>query len=194
MVLKKAPGEYRLIHHMSFPNRSYINDRILDKFSSVQYATICDAIQKIKMAGQQCHLAKTYVKIAFRIISVSPSDYQLLGMEWQGFYSFDKCMPMGFSSSCKTFELVNTALEWVAHKHVKIDYTVYLLDDFFIIAPSFQQCKSQLSNFITFCDFVDVPIAPQKTCGPSTVLSFAGIELAINLFEARPPGRRLRNV
>ena len=143
------------------------------------------------MAGQQCHLAKTYVKNAFRMIPVSPSDYHLLGMEWQGFYYFDKCMPMRFYSSCKTFELVSTALEWVAHKHLKIDYTVYLLDDFFIIAPSFQQCKSQLSNFISFWDFVGVPIAPDKTCGPSTVLSFAGIELATNLFEARLPREKI---
>ena len=58
---KKTPGEYRLIHHLSFP-----------KGSSVQYATICDAIQKIKMAGKLSHLAKTDVKNAFRIIPVSP--------------------------------------------------------------------------------------------------------------------------
>lgn len=135
VVPKKTPGEYRLIHHLSFPKGSSINDGILDKFSSVQYATICDAIHKIKMAGKQCHLTKTDVKNAFRIIPVSPSDYHLLGMEWQCFYYFDKCMPMGCSSSFKTFELVSTALEWVAHKHLRIDYIIHLLDDFLIIAP-----------------------------------------------------------
>ena len=175
MVPKRTPGEYCLVHHLSFPKGSSISDGISDKFSSVQYATICDAIQKIKIAGKQCHLAKTDVKNAFRIIPVSPTDYHL-GMEWQGFYYFNKCMSMGCSSFCKTFELVNTALDWVSHKHLKIDYIIHLLDNFLIVAPSFQQCKSQLSNFISFCNFVGVPIAQDKTRSPSTVLSFAGIE------------------
>ena len=78
------------------------------------------------MAGKQCHLVKPGVKNAFRIIPVSPKDCHLLGMEWQGFYYFDKCMPMGCSSSCKTFELVSTALEWVAHKHLKRSVLLFI--------------------------------------------------------------------
>ena len=86
-------------------------------------------------------------------------------------------MPMGCSTSCKTFELASTTLEWVAHKHLKMDYIIHVLDNFFIVAPSFKLCKSQLSNFIIFCDFVGFPTAPGKTTrGVSTVLSFAGIE------------------
>ena len=34
-------------------------------------------------------------------------------------------------------------------------------------------------------------MAPDKTCGPSTVLSFAGIESDTNLFEARLPREKI---
>ena len=191
VVPKKTPGEYRLIHHLSFPKGSSINDNISDEFTSVSYANIQDAIRNIKLAGRGCHLAKTDIKNAFRIIPISPKDYHLLGMVWKDLYYFDKCMPMGCSSSCKTFELLSTALEWVAHHHLHINYIIHLLDDFLIVAPSFELCQSQLSLFTSFCDFVGVPIAPEKTCGPSTVLSFAGIELDTILFEARLPQEKI---
>ena len=48
----------------------------------------------------------------------SPSDYDLLGIFWQGKYYYDKAMPMGCASSCRTFEMFSTALEWVAKKHL----------------------------------------------------------------------------
>ena len=183
VVPKKTPGEYRLIHHLSFPKGLSINDGI-SEFSSITYSNIQDAIENTKLAGRGCYLAKTDVKSAFRIIPIYPKEYHLLGMVWKGLYYFDKCMPMGCSSSCRTFELLSTALEWVARKHLSIDFIYHLLDDFLIIAPSYQLCQGQLSLFTSFCNFVGVPIAPEKTCGPSTVLSFAGIELDTVLFEA----------
>ena len=44
VVPKKTPGEYRLIHHLSFPKGASVNDGISSEDSSVQYATIQDAI------------------------------------------------------------------------------------------------------------------------------------------------------
>ena len=66
-----------------------------------------------------------------------------------------------------------------------------MLDEFLIVAPSFQLRKSQLYNFISFCNVVGVPIALGKTCGPGTVLSFAGIELDSNLCEVRLPWEKI---
>ena len=31
-------------------------------------------------------------------------------------YYYDKCMPMGCASSCKTFEAFSTAVEWIAQE------------------------------------------------------------------------------
>ena len=78
VVPKKAPGEYRLIHHLSFPRGASVNDGISTEDTSVQYARVDDAVTMIKQLGQGCFLAKTDIKSAFRIIPILPRDYDLL--------------------------------------------------------------------------------------------------------------------
>ena len=78
---------------------SSVNDFIPEECSSVHYASIIDAISVIKRKGAGCFMAKTDVKSAFRIIPIHPNDFALLGMKWQNAYYFDRCLPMGCSSS-----------------------------------------------------------------------------------------------
>ena len=55
--------------------------------------------------------------------------YPLLGMKWRGLYYYDRCMPTGCSSSCKTFEVFSTAIEWIAqHKFDVVDNVWTLCD------------------------------------------------------------------
>lgn len=96
-------------------------------------------------------------------------------------------MPMGCSSSCRTFEALSTAVEWIAHHRFQIPYILHLLDDFLIISLSRETCSQQLSVFLGICDYLGIPIAPERTCGPATTLSFAGIELDSIRMEARLP-------
>ena len=53
LVPKSSPGEFRLIHHLSWPRAdgSSVNDGIPPELSHVQYAGIQDAIAKIKSLG-----------------------------------------------------------------------------------------------------------------------------------------------
>ena len=187
VVPKKAPGEFRIIHHLSYPKGSSVNDGISSSNTSVQYARVDDAIRLIKLAGPNCFMAKTDINNAFRIIPIQPSDYNLLGMMWNGFYFHDRCMPMGCASSCKTFETFSTAVEWIARHKLLIELIIHLLDDFLLVAPHFVLCQTQLNQFLQLCEFLGIPIAPEKTCGPSQILSFAGIELDSILMEARLP-------
>lgn len=96
-------------------------------------------------------------------------------------------MPMGCSSSCKTFETFSSALEWIAQNKLKINHILHLLDDFLIIAPSYKLCQEQLNLFVDLGGYLGVPIAPEKTCGPDTTLCFADMELDSVLCEARLP-------
>lgn len=192
LVPKKVPGEFRLIHHLSYPKGLSINDGIHADHTTVSYATIDDAINCIKQLGHGCFLAKTDIKSAFRIIPINPSDYNLLGMKWKGKFYYDRCMPMGCSSSCKTFETLSSAVEWIARQKLKIDLIIHLLDDFLILAPTFELCKQQLGIFTHLCSYLGIPIAPEKTHGPSRVLSFAGIELDSIQMEARLPEDKVK--
>ena len=90
LVPKKVPGEYRMIHHLSFPKGQSVNDGISVEYSHVQYTRIDDAIKLIKEVGQSCYLAKTGIKDSFHIIPIRPEDYTLLGMTWQGQFYFDR--------------------------------------------------------------------------------------------------------
>ena len=192
VVPKKLPGEFRLIHHLSFPPGSSVNDGIPEEDTSVHYATIGDAIRLIKRSGRGCFLAKTDIKNAFRIIPINPNDYPLLGIKWRGLYFFDKCMPMGCSSSCKTFELFSSAIQWIAQHRLKLSNIIHLLDDFLFVALSYNQCETYLHHFSALCSYLGIPLAPEKTMGPATTLSFAGIELDSLAFEARLPADKLQ--
>lgn len=191
IVPKKSPGEFRLIHHLSYPKGNSVNDGISHDHSSVQYANIDHAIKKIKQSGVGSYLAKTDIKSAFRILPINPQDYHLLGIKWRGQYYYDKCMPMGCSSSCKTFEAFSTAVEWIAQDRLGIANLIHLLDDFLLIQTTESQCSRSLRLFLELCDFLGIPMAPEKTFGPSTILTFAGVELDTIRCESRLPEDKL---
>lgn len=192
IVPKKNPMEFRLIHHLSFPRGSSINDFIPKEFSSVTYATINDAISTLKRAGRGSFMAKTDIKSAFRIIPVHSDDHPLLGMKWNNLYYYDRCLPMGCSSSCAIFEAFSTALEWIAIHRLGASSVLHILDDFLFIADSKEKCQLDLTNFLSMCQYLGVPIAEEKTVGPDTSLQFAGITLDSVLQEARLPDDKLQ--
>ena len=190
-IPKKVPGEFRIIHHLSFPEGRSINSHIPKIASRVTYANVDDAIRLIRRSGRGCALAKTDIKNAFRLIPVRPSDYNLLGICWRNKYYVDRNLAMGLSSSCKIFECFSTALEWIARDKLQITGILHLLDDFLIVSQSLSSCDHQLKAFLGTCNDIGVPMAPEKTVGPSCVLSFAGIELDTNKMEARLPNDKL---
>ena len=116
---------------------SSVNDGISSEHSTVSYCRVDDAIALIKSLGRGCFLAKTDIKSAFRIVPIRPQDCPLLGMTWQGKYYYDRAMPMGCASSCRTFEMFSSALEWVAKKHLHIEHLVHILDDYLMAASSY---------------------------------------------------------
>lgn len=191
VIPKKTPGEFRLIHHLSFPRGFSVNDGISEEDTSVRYSTVSDAIRMIKRAGPGCFLAKTDIKNAFRLIPIREADHHLLGMKWRGKYYYDRCMPMGCASSCKTFETFSTAVQWIAQQKLHIKNMLHLLDDFLIVSPSHVLCTNYLNSFLALCEDIGLPMAPEKTCGPTTTLSFAGIELDTIKLEARLPPEKI---
>ena len=52
VIPKKQPGEFRMIHHLSFPQGGSVNDFIPQEFCSVNYATVDNAVQIIRRLGK----------------------------------------------------------------------------------------------------------------------------------------------
>ena len=166
VVPKKGLSEFRLIHHLSYPKGHSVNDGIPDYCSSVKYASVGDAITAIKAIGEGCFLAKTDIKSAFRIIPIHPADYSLLGMKFNNLYYFDRCLPMGLSSSCNIFEAFSTALEWLSFHRLGASSVLHILDDFLFIAKTKDRCQADLGNFISLCHHLGVPPSSGKNSRP----------------------------
>lgn len=81
LVPKKAPGEFRIIHDLSFPKNQSVNSLIPKSNSQVVYESIKHVIQLIKRFGSH---AKMDIQDGFRSIPVHPTDYHLLGFGWNG--------------------------------------------------------------------------------------------------------------
>ncbi len=101
---KKAPGSFRMIHHLSFPPELSINSGIPDVYATVQYTSLDVALQAIYQLGNSCFMSKTDIESAFRIIPISPRDHYLLGIFFDGNFYYDKTLPMWLRSSCNIFE------------------------------------------------------------------------------------------
>lgn len=191
VVPKKQVGEYRVIHHLSYPEGKSINDGIDTAFTTVEYASIETAIRLVKQAGIGSHMAKTDVKSAFRLIPVHPEAHPLFCFQWKDKYYFDKCLQMGCSSSCQIFEEFSKAIEWIAQKKLNVENMTHMLDDFFMVNSTKTQCSKDLSRFLAMCKDVNIPIAQEKTCGPATVMSFVGYEIDSIKSEVRLPQEKV---
>ena len=191
LVEKKGGSGYRLIHHLSFPEGSSVNDFIPKEFSSVHYASIQDAIKSIMSFKGEVFLAKSDIAQAFRNVPVHPCEYPLLGMHWDGMFYYDKCLPMGAASSCSIFEKVSTALEWILRTQCPDVRIHHVLDDFIFISSSELVCQEALLTFRRICNRIGLPVAENKTMGPTQVLPFLGIILDTIKREARLPADKL---
>lgn len=191
LVEKKEPGEFRMIHHLSYPENQSINDGIPSDESFVQYSSISDAIHFIKKCGKGAFCCKTDIKSAFRIINIHQSQYQFLGFKWKSKYYFDTCLQFGLSSSCKIFERFSTALQWIAQNKLGIPCISHVLDDFIIVDISPTQCVYKLKSFLNMCSDIGVPISLEKTCGPNQVITYLGYELDSTKMECRLPKEKI---
>lgn len=195
LVPKKSPGQFRLIHHLSYPEGNAINDFIEPALTSVHYSTFDDAAAKLLQLGHGALFAKTDIDSAFRLIPIHPDDHCLLGFRFDNQYYYDTCLPMGASSSCAIFERFSSALQFAAETHLGIQHIVHILDDFlFLSSAESASCQNDLDRFLQFCQHIGVPIKLDKTESARTVITFMGLELDSVRMEARLPVDKLTKV
>ena len=103
--------------------------------SWVQYEGIGKVIDLVKSFDRQCLLAKCDIEDAFRIINIHPSYRHLLGCTWNNFYYYDRCLPMGASSSYQIFESFSCALQWIMEIRYKAAGMSHIIDDFLSVDP-----------------------------------------------------------
>ena len=152
-----------------------MNDGISPEWSSLRYTTVDHLSALILQEGKGAFLVKADIKEAYRMIPVHPHDQSLLGVEWEGAVFIDLVLPFGLRSAPKIFSAVADALQWILiQKGVKT--ILHYLDDFILVAGSLAEANYQKEILISTCSALGVPLEPSKLEGPSTSLSFLGIE------------------
>ena len=89
LVVKKD-NSYRMIHHLSYPSGSSLNDFIDPSICSVQYCFLDNAIAMISSLGKGALLGKMDIKSAFKLLPVNPKDFELLGFKLNNEYFVQK--------------------------------------------------------------------------------------------------------
>lgn len=186
------PGKFRLIVDLSFPEGHSVNDGIEPELCSMQYTSVDMAVARVLVQERGALLAKFDIESAYRVVPVHPEDRPLLGMAWKGQWYVDKVLPFGLRSAPKIFSAVADALQWLMVQQA-LDVLHYL-DDFLVICPPGGTQRDDLGTALKLCEELGVPIAAHKTEGPSTVITFLGIELDSVERVLRLPEEKLRRL
>ena len=177
---RNRPNTWHLIVDLSSPLGNSVNDGIDQNLSSITYTSIDDAV--------------SFIREAYRAVPVHPLDRPLLGIRWKEGYYLDGALPFGLRSAPKLFSALVDGMMWILHSK-GVDSALHYLDDFLILGPpDCQSCQAALDSTLATCESLGFPVAPEKTEGPSTVLTFLGIELDTVRGQLRLPQNKLRDL
>lgn len=189
---KSTPGQYRLLHNLSYPYDSQsVNYNIPKNEATCQYITVRDIMDVARKIGKKGWMAKADIKDAFRLLPLNPEVYHLMGFSWKGKYYYDKCLPMGCSSSCRLFSTFTDAIAYILKEHYGVENSKKILDDFFFGAVLREECQRSLACFLDLCDISKIPVVPHKTVQPCWCLTFMGAEFDTELMQVRLPEDKL---
>ena len=184
---KHRPGKFRMIVDLSSPAGWSINDAINPNHTSFQYMTVRQVAERIP---QGWFLSKLDFKSAYRKVPIHPSDSHWLGISWKGITYQDRALPFDLSSAPLTFTAVADGLAW-AMLCSGIPRLAHYLDDFIFWAPDASSGLQDLLSAVELATRLGLPVEPSKVEGPSTSLTFLGIEVDTVSRELRLPKDKL---
>ena len=189
----RKPLKRRLIHHLSWPHGTSVNDGIADAEGRIHYEAFDQAVSAIAKFGKGTLLAKLDLKEAFHHIPVRPADWPLLGFQWQGAFYHAIVLTFGLKSAPYIFNLFAEALHWIIQRHIPGNLKHYL-DDFLPIFPpstSFVLANQAIDWIQALGNQLGLCFQDEKTLRPSTQVEFLGLDLDTIAMEARLPDDKL---
>ncbi len=195
VIPKSTPGKFRLITDLSFPRQASVNDLIPDREAEVSYAGIPEAVALIMRLGKGSLLAKFDIRRAYRLLPVCISHRLFLGMRWKGKYYLDLALPFGLRSAPRIFTRFADSLQFLFSNVGGVSDIQHYLDDFLLVGPPASPlCERHLQTCFSLCEILGVPIADDKTEGPSTSIAYLGFVLDSEKLELRLPQDKLSKV
>ena len=188
------PGKFRLIVNLSAPPGASVNDAISANLSTLHYIKVSQAAALIAKCGPGALIAKLDLHSAYRRVPVHPEDQHLLGLRWEGTVYIDRALPFGLRSAPKIFTAVADGLAWALSCEGVRNQLHYLDDFLFWSAAGSSECAEFLATAIRVCHTLGLPSAPEKTAGPTTTLTFLGIEIDTVQQQLRLPAEKLQRL
>ena len=189
-AVPKANGKPRVIHNLSHPfHGASVNAGI----PSVEEkcASFADATHAVLRTGRGCFLIKLDVEAAYTQIPVRREDWHLLGFWWLDAYFYERVLPFGLRSSCRLWELFALALHYFFEKFMGVPIVIHYVDDFLFVFQHEERARALLPAVLLLCAELGVPMAAEKTEGPTTCLTFLGLELDTVALTAKLPRKKL---
>ena len=194
-VPKRNSEKVRVIHNLSYPFKGdSVNAGVVEKTFSL--AGFGHAAQAVRRLGKGCLLIKLDVSAAYKQIPVKREDWPLLGFMWRGQYYYERVLPFGLRSSCRLWDLYASALHFcfmhLLKTHAQRSVIHYVDDFLFVVEPGAEEAAhSMLAAAVALCEELGLPLAPEKSEGPVTDLTFLGIKLDTVAMTASLPADRL---
>jgi hypothetical protein len=191
-LIPKNSGGWRLITNLSHPTGSSVNEFISPEYSKVQYSQFDNAINMVHKLGTGAYMAKADIKSAFNLCPVWPGDFNLLGIKSDEGYWLQKTLPQGASCSCFIFEKFSKFIQWSTQQESGSQNIDHLLDDFFMVESSVNDCLHLMSSFNHVCQNLGVPLCEEKWVGPTQCLTYLGLEIDSKNQMIRVPIEKIR--
>jgi len=198
-VTKRGSTKVRVIHDLSFPRGGdSINAGIADVY--LPLASFGHAARAVRRLGKGCLLIKLDVEAAYKQVPVRPEDWHLLGFSFEGTFYYERVLPFGLRSSCRLWDMFAAALHFLCETKLGVavpQFVIHYVDDFlFVIDPvgGGEADRAILQGALSLCRELGIPMAEAKTEGPTTCLTFLGIELDTVAMEARLDAARLEEL
>ena len=188
-------GKWRLIVDLSHPSGGSVNDGISADDFSLSYSRVDEAIDFIMHEGRGTLLAKIDIRDAYRLLPMHPHDRYLLGMAWKNQLYVDLAHAFGLRSAPCTFNRFAEGWHWILQHNHGVRLLLHYLDDFLTAgAPDSVECFKNLEAIKASASSLRIPLASEKVEGPSTTLTFLGIELDTLQLVARLPADKVNTL
>ena len=194
-AVPKPDDTIRLILDLSSPhNGTSVNEGIDKESYSVKYSHFDEAVDMVREVGRDSFMAKIDIRHAFRICPVALEELYLLGMFWDGYYFVDTRLPFGGRSSPFIFSSFADVVCWILVQVASITFITHYLDDFFLLAKSKSACDNIKTVTLRLFEHLGIPVAEDKLVGPSSCLTYLGLEIDTSKMEVRLPNEKLSNL
>ncbi|CAC5421761.1 unnamed protein product [Mytilus coruscus] len=171
-------GGVAVMDPTSVVTNDQFNDFVNPNETSIKYTSFDEVIDMVSSLGKGTRLGVQDIKPAFRLLPISPGDFDLFGIYFDGNFYVDKSLPFGCSIACVLIEKFSTFLHWLVVSSAGKHSVKHYLDDFiFGGSANSNDCLVLMNTFTELCNELGVPIAEDKTIHPTTRLTFLGLEI-----------------